>query len=201
MEKDVKSAKANPDPDPVAAALLGAVADRQTVTHDWQPLQELIAGVQVKEVKNVIKDNGYLTEIWREDWPLAPAHVGQVFQALIEPAGISAWHVHRTVTDRLFANHGLLKIVLYDARPDSSTHGSINVFRCGSARPMLIVIPAGVWHGVQNLSDAPALLLNLPDQPYRYETPDHWRLPQDTDRIPYSFTAGARPNSDDPGRI
>ncbi len=181
--------------------MLGAVADPQSVTHDWQSLQELIAGVEVKEVKNVVKDNGYLTEIWRQDWPLAPAHVRQVFQALIGPGGISAWHVHRTATDRLFANHGLLKIVLYDARPDSSTVGCINVFRCGSVRPMLIVVPFGVWHGVQNLSAEPALLLNLPDQPYRYEAPDHWRLPADTDRIPYSFVEGARPNCDDPGRI
>jgi len=201
MEKDVKLATTSSGLDPGAAAMLGAVADRQSVTHDWQSLQDLIAGVQVKEVKNVIKDNGYLTEIWREDWPLAPGHVGQVFQARIEAAGISAWHVHRTVTDRLFANHGLLKIVLYDARPDSATYRSINVFRCGSARPMLIVVPAGVWHGMQNLADTPALLLNLPDQPYRYETPDHWRLPANTDRIPYSFTGGARSDSDDPGRI
>lgn len=110
--------------------MLGAVADRQTVAHDWQPLQELIGGVQVKEVKNVIKDNDYLTEIWREDWSLAPAHVGQVFQALLEAARISAWHVHRTVTDRLFANQGLLKIVLYDARP--STYGCVNVFGAGA---------------------------------------------------------------------
>ena len=41
------------------------------------PLQELIAGVQVKEVKNVIKDNGYLTEIWREDWPLRRRRSGR----------------------------------------------------------------------------------------------------------------------------
>jgi dTDP-4-dehydrorhamnose 3,5-epimerase len=200
MEKDVNSPEPSSDLD-AAATLLGAAADRQTVTHDWQPLQDLIAGVQIKEVKNVIKDNGYLTEIWREDWPLSPTHVGQVFQALIGPDGISAWHVHREATDRLFANHGLLKIVLYDARPNSATSGRINVFRCGSARPMLIVIPAGVWHGVQNLSKEPALLLNLPDRPYRYEAPDHWRLPADTDRIPYSFNRSARPNSDDPGRI
>jgi len=201
MEKDVKRPRSCPDPEVPAAALLGAVADLQSVTHDWQPLQELIAGVQVKEVKSVVRDNGYLTEIWREDWPLAPAHVGQVFQAVIEPGGISAWHAHRKATDRLFANHGLLKVVLYDARPDSSTAGRVNVFRCGSVRPMLIVVPCGIWHGMQNLAATPALLLNLSDQPYRYEAPDHWRLPPDTDRIPYSFADGAQPNSDDPGRI
>lgn len=202
MEEDVKVSTSDPAASAPNGTFLGAAPDRQSVTDDWQSLQELIADVQVKEVKNVLKDNGYITEIWREDWPLGPAHVGQVFQALLEAGAISAWHVHRTATDRLFANHGQLKIVLYDARPDSATRGRVNVFRCGSARPTLIVVPGGVWHGVQNLGGAPALLLNLPDQPYRYDAPDHWRLPQDTDRIPYSFAAGATKSpSDDSGRI
>jgi dTDP-4-dehydrorhamnose 3,5-epimerase len=200
MEKDVMSASSSLDSATTIAATLGAVADGQSITQDWQSLQELIAGVQVKEVKNVIKDNGYLTEIWRDDWLLDPVHVGQVFQAVLEPGAISAWHMHRAAIDRLFANHGLLKIVLYDARPESPTHGRVNVFRCGSVRPMLIVVPAGVWHGAQNLAAVPAMLLNLPDRPYRYEAPDHWRLAADSERIPYSF--GRVPASgDDPGRI
>ena len=142
--------------------LLGSKRDAQSITRDWNLLRDAIAGVDVREVKNVLKDNGYLTEIWREDWGLRPARVAQVFQALIEPRGISAWHVHADATDRLFATHGRLKIVLYDARPDSASAGRVNVFHCGTARPMLIVVPPGVWHGVHNIGAAPALLLNLP---------------------------------------
>jgi dTDP-4-dehydrorhamnose 3,5-epimerase len=198
-----------PIPDPVpddavapsVGALQGAKRDAQSITRDWQLLREPIVGVDVREVKNVLKDNGYLTEVWREDWGLRPSTVAQVFQALIEPRGISAWHVHEHATDRLFANHGRLKIVLYDARADSASTGRINVFHCGSARPMLIVVPPGVWHGVHNVGAAPALLLNLPDHAYAYDAPDHWRLPPDTDRIPYSFTRASRPQRGDPGQF
>jgi len=186
---------------PGEGALDGCTRDEQSITRDWQPLQSLIDGVQVREVRNVAKDNGYLTEIWRDDWGIAPVAVAQVFQALLEPNAVSAWHVHRRATDRLFVNHGLVKIVLYDARAGSLTEQRVNVFRCGTIRPALIVVPPGVWHGVQNLGAAPALLLNLPDRAYEYESPDHWRLPPDTDRIPYSFAAGPRPNSEDPGRF
>lgn len=186
---------------PGEGMLPGATRDRQSITRDWQPLQPLISGVRVKEVAHVVKDNGYLTEVWRGDWDLGPPALAQVFQVLIEAHGVSAWHVHRRATDRLFACHGLLKIVLFDARRGSSTEGRVNVFRCGTPRPMLVVVPPGVWHGTQNLAADPALLLNLPDRAYAYEDPDHWRLPPDTDRIPYSFAAGARPNSEDPGRI
>ena len=85
--------------------LLGSKRDAPSVTSDWQVLREAIADVEVREVKNVLKDNGYLTEVWREDWKLQPSGVAQVFQALIEARGISAWHVHRQATDRLFASH------------------------------------------------------------------------------------------------
>ncbi len=181
--------------------LLGAKRDRQTITGDWTLLREPIAGVEIREVKNVLKDNGYLTEIWRDDWGLRPSAVAQVFQALIEPNGISAWHVHRYATDRLFASHGRLKIVLYDARSDSASSGRVNIFHCGTARPMLIVVPPGVWHGVHNVGAGTALLLNLPDRAYAYDAPDHWRLPPDTDQIPYSFTTAGSPQRGEPGGI
>ncbi len=185
---------------PRGGALRGAKRDAQSITADWQPLQPLIDGVVVREVRNVIKDNGYLTEVWREDWGLDALDVAQVFQVVLEPAAISAWHVHQHATDRLFANHGQLKLVLFDARAGSPTEGRINVFRCGTARPMLVVVPPGVWHGVQNIGASPGSLLNLPDRAYAYEAPDHWRVPPDSDQIPYSFATGPA-GTVDPGRI
>src|SRR6185312_831484 len=63
-------------------ALPGATRDRQSITRDWMPLQKLIDGVAVREVRNVPKDNGYLAEIWRADWRLDGA-VAHLFQALL----------------------------------------------------------------------------------------------------------------------
>lgn len=167
----------------------GAVRDRQSITSDWEFHRPLISGVAVKEVKNVPKENGVLTEVFRRDWQLDDKDVAQIFQVAIVPGGITAWHVHRITTDRLFANHGLIKIVLFDARTNSPTYGMVNEFRYGAQRPALITVPPGVWHGVQNLSAETSLLLNIVDIAYDYENPDHYRLPMDTDKIPYSFKA------------
>ena len=52
----------------------------------------------------------------------------------------------------------------------------------------MIVLPIGVWHGLQNLGSTDALVLNFPTRPYIYEDPDHWRLPMDTDQIPYVWS-------------
>ena len=167
--------------------LEGTVKDGKSITSDWEFERTLIDGVRVREIKNVPKENGMLTEIYRRDWELDEAEVGQVFQVQIVPGGITAWHVHQSTIDRLFVNAGILKIVLFDAREGSPTQNMINEFRHGLARPAIISVPPGVWHGVQNIGTVTASLLNIVDNPYRYENPDHWRLPQDTPLIPYSF--------------
>jgi dTDP-4-dehydrorhamnose 3,5-epimerase len=169
--------------------LPGSVKDKQSITADWQlTARSLIAGVRFHEIRNVIKGNGILTEIFRTDWNLGDQPVDQVFQVSLLPGGISAWHTHEVTTDRLFVSAGTARIVLYDAREGSSTHGCINEFRAAAERPMIVLIPPKVWHGVQCISAQPCLILNLVDRAYRYEDPDHWRVPQDSPEIPYRFT-------------
>src|SRR5437016_2217812 len=51
--------------------------------------------------------------------------------------------------------------------------------------PCLVMIPPGIWHGLQCLGNTDALLLNCPTEAYNYADPDHYRLPWDTPEIPY----------------
>lgn len=167
----------------------GATEDRQTTDASWEYVgRALIDGVVVREVRNVPKGNGMLTEIFRRDWfGEEDAHVDQAFQAVVESHCVSAWHAHAHTVDRLFVTSGTMRIVLYDSRNDSPTLGVVNEFLVGLHRPALIVVPPRVWHGVQNLSNRPGTILNLVDRAYRYEAPDHWRLPHDTLHIPFTF--------------
>lgn len=171
---------------PDEGLLDGCRRDPQSITSDWTPLRELLHGVVVREVRNVPKSNGLLTEVFRRDW-LPDAVVDHVFQVRLEPGAVSAWHSHRETVDRLFVTEGLMRIVLYDARSTSPSYQRLNELRFGLERPALVVVPPGVWHGVQNLTKRTATLLNLADRAYQYEDPDHWRLPHDTDRIPFRF--------------
>jgi dTDP-4-dehydrorhamnose 3,5-epimerase len=62
----------------------------------------------------------------------------------------------------------------------------------GDPRPAFLVVPTGVWHGLQNIGTTDALMLNFPTLPYDYADPDHWRLPFDSPEIPYTWqTRGA----------
>jgi dTDP-4-dehydrorhamnose 3,5-epimerase len=166
----------------------GAVKDAQSITAQWNASNmTLIAGVRLHEVKHVLKGNGSLTEIYRKDWQLDDLPVEQVFEVTMTPGDISAWHAHEHTTDRLFVTRGAMRIVLYDGRAGSPTQGLVNEFKLGEMRPALVVVPPQVWHGVQNIGDAPCTLLNLVDQAYCYEAPDHWRVAHDTPAIPYRF--------------
>ena len=167
---------------------LGFIKDKMSITTDWIPVnQTLIEGVQTKEIKNVIKTNGGLTEIWRKDWQLDSLPVSQIFQVSINPGEFSDWHIHEFTTDRIFVNGGAIKIVLYDPRKDSPTYGKINEFNIGVSRPMLISIPPKVCHAIQNICDKIGSVINIVDMAYNYEEPDHWRLPSNSDVIPYTF--------------
>jgi dTDP-4-dehydrorhamnose 3,5-epimerase len=110
-----------------------------------------------------------------------------VFQVVLDPGAVSAWHAHATTIDRLFVSTGLMRIVLYDARESSPTFGVLNEFRFGTIRPALVIVPPRVWHGVQNVALAASVVLNLVDRAYDYEDPDHWRVPNGTPEIPFVF--------------
>jgi dTDP-4-dehydrorhamnose 3,5-epimerase len=170
--------------------LKSATKDRQQVTGEWHKLQEGIEGVVVHEVRHVPRDHGVITEIYRPQWDPSGLPVVHIYQSRLFPAAIGAWSCHARTIDRLFINQGHVKVVLYDGREDSPTCGRVMELHAGDARPAFVVIPIGVWHGIQNLGASDALMLNCPSRAYDYEDPDHYRLPFDSPEIPYAWHAG-----------
>ena len=169
--------------------LAGAQKDPQIVTSDWQHVAPGIEGVIVREVLHVPRDHGVITEMFRPEWDPTGMPIVHVYQSRLYPGAIGAWSCHTKSIDRLFVNQGHLKVVLFDGREDSSTFGRVIELHAGDARPAFVVIPIGVWHGLQNLGTEDALVLNYPTRAYDYEDPDQWRLPYDTDQIPYRWRA------------
>jgi dTDP-4-dehydrorhamnose 3,5-epimerase len=168
--------------------LPGATKDGQLVDKEWRKLAPTLDGVLVREVRHVPRDHGIITEVFRPEWDPSGMPVAQVYQSRLFPGAIGAWSCHARTTDRLFVNQGHVKIVLYDDRDESQSRGRLVELHAGDARPSLVVIPPGVWHGLQNLGTTDALVLNCPTAAYNYEDPDHYRLPYDTPEIPYAWT-------------
>jgi dTDP-4-dehydrorhamnose 3,5-epimerase len=162
-----------------------ATKDSQTVTSDGRAAGiTTIAGVILREGRNVLTRSGSLLEVYRENWQELTMAPGQVNWVMLWPGGVTDWHRHLDQTDHICAVMGAVKLCLHDDREGSPTRGVSNVLRIGALSPYLVIVPPGVWHGFRNESGAPAGFINYFEKPYRHEDPDNWRLPPDTTAIP-----------------
>jgi len=161
--------------------------DRQTVNPDGTRIAALIDGVRMRAAVTQEDDRGTVTEILSAKWDFDDAPLVYVYQTTIRPHKIKGWVVHTEQDDRLFFSIGSVRVVLYDARENSRTNGMINELYYSPHNRGLLRIPRGVYHAIQNIGESEVLFINLPTQPYRHERPDKFRLPLDTDLIPYRF--------------
>jgi dTDP-4-dehydrorhamnose 3,5-epimerase len=161
--------------------------DIPTVSSDGTRLGPLIDGVLRRRAVTQIDERGTLCEILDGRWGIHPAPIVSVYQFTIRPGKIKGWHVHRLHDDRIFISRGEIKVVLFDARPESPTYELLNEIPRTDLERDLMVIPAGVFHAHQNVGSEDALLVSMPTRAYDHGDPDVWRLPIDTDEIPYQF--------------
>jgi dTDP-4-dehydrorhamnose 3,5-epimerase len=161
--------------------------DEQMVTPEGRPVASRIAGVKLRPAITHPDERGEVCEIFNPAWGFHEAPLVYAYQICIRPQRIKGWVVHREQDDRLFVSLGVVKIVLYDDRAGSTTHGMINEIHLGERNRGLITIPSGVFHALQNVGNVDAILVNLPTRPYNHANPDKLRLPLDTDQIPYRF--------------
>lgn len=146
----------------------------------------MIEGVKVKKLKVIPDERGRLMEILRNDDECFEKF-GQVYMTTSYPGVIKAWHYHKIQTDNVTCAHGMLKVVLYDDRDGSPTKGEVNEFFVGLYNPVLVTIPAGVYHGWKNIGESEAIAVSAPTEPYNYEQPDEYRLPYNDSKIPYNW--------------
>jgi dTDP-4-dehydrorhamnose 3,5-epimerase len=143
-----------------------------------------ISGVQVVELGNVITRSGWMTELFRTDWPAVGIAVRQINWVALNPGAVTDWHCHTGQTDHLIGVGGNIKLALWDGRKDSPTKGATDVFRLGAMRPLMVIVPSGVWHGLRNESGETAGYINVIDQLYAHANPDNWRLTPGANEIP-----------------
>lgn len=149
--------------------------------------QTRIHDVTATPLRRIPDERGWLMEILRADDPDLFEKFGQVYVSATYPGVVKAWHYHKTQVDFFACVAGMVKLVLVDTREDSPTRGAVNEFFIGDQNPMLVRVPNLVYHGWKCVGTAPALVVNVPTEPYRYSDPDEFRLePHGT--LPYDWT-------------
>ncbi len=147
---------------------------------------DVIQGVQVRPLRQIHDERGYLMEMLRSDWPEFETFA-QSYVTIGYPGIVKGWHYHKKQTDHFVVVHGTAKVVCYDNRPSSPTKGKVNEFFPGEKNPMLIKIPPLVVHGFKAVGGEPVYVVNFPTALYDYKEPDEFRIPQDSKDIPYDW--------------
>lgn len=147
----------------------------------------MIHGTQVKPLKVIPDERGRLMEIMRCDDEHF-SRFGQVYMTTAYPGVVKAWHYHHKQDDNFTVVKGMVKLVLYDRRPDSPTCGEIGEFFIGEHRPLLVHIPREVAHGFKAVGTEEAIIVNLVTEPYDYQNPDEFRIEPHGTEISYDWS-------------
>src|SRR3984893_8947588 len=165
-------------PDVVGSSDLFAKQSAVTVLGELRA--RAIHDVQVRPTRPVPHEDGHVTEVARASWDIIGEPIVQVHITTTFPGRVRAWGLHEASTDRLFVVRGLVSIVVYDGREDSTTYGQVNEFRVSERNPGLLVIPPNLYHGWKNIGVDEAFIINMPSEQYAYEGPDALDLPYDS---------------------
>jgi len=145
-----------------------------------------INGVKVISLKKIPDERGSIYHMLRSSDPHF-TKFGETYFSKIYKGAIKGWHIHKKITLNYCVVQGMVKIVLYDARDNSSTKGNIMELFIGDDNYVLVVIPSGVANGHKGITET-SLLTNVPDVPHdKLDADEMIRIdPYDND-IPYNW--------------
>ena len=143
-----------------------------------------VDGVVVFPLAQIRDDRGMVLHMLRADAPHFQAF-GEVYFSQVRAGTTKAWKRHLRMTQNLAVPVGEIKLVIYDDRAGSPTHGVAQEITTGTEHYALIRIPPLVWYGFKAAATGDALIANcasLPHDPGEVE-----RVAPDTVAIPYRW--------------
>jgi dTDP-4-dehydrorhamnose 3,5-epimerase len=163
------------------------VKDAQTVTEAGERIGPEIDGVVVRPLSTLADERGEICELYRPSWGVHPDPLVHAYLTSVRPGFVKGWVMHERQDDRIACLFGRMRWVLFDGREESRSAGVVMALTITERNRALLTIPAGVWHAVENAGESDAAFVNLPTRPYDHADPDKYRLPLDTDAIPFRF--------------
>ncbi|MEM7143549.1 MAG: dTDP-4-dehydrorhamnose 3,5-epimerase [Verrucomicrobiota bacterium] len=164
-----------------------ALKEEQSVTQTGSSVSTLAHGVSTHPIVTHHDERGSVGELYdpRWNWHADPL-ISSTF-VTIHPGKVKGWALHDVMEDRFALLSGKAEFVFFDDRDGSPTKGSISKIIISENDRQVIRVPTGLWHAVHNIGPNDVVIINFPTQPYQYEDPDKYRLPLNTDLIPYKF--------------
>ena len=150
----------------------------------------MIDGVKVVSLRQIPDERGTVMHMLKS----TDAHFtefGEIYFTTVYPGVIKGWHLHHQMTLNYACIVGAIKLVLFDEREGSPTHGEIMELCIGpEAQYALVQIPTDVWNGFQGLGANTSIVANCASRPHTLEHSE--RIDPLESHIPYDW--GVRPH-------
>jgi len=144
----------------------------------------MIDGVAVRPLRRIPDERGTIMHMLRADDPHFD-RFGEIYFSRVYPGVVKGWHRHRRMTLNYAVVTGMIKLVLYDDRPQSPTRDELTEIFIGDEQYALVTVPPLVWNGFKGLGTVPALVANCATEPH--DAAEIERLDPASPRIPYHW--------------
>lgn len=145
-----------------------------------------IHDVRITPLRRIADERGAVFHMLRAEDPVFE-RFGEIYFSLVYPGVVKGWHLHHRMTLNYAVPSGMVKLVLYDDRPQSPTRGTVQELHMGELNYVLVSIPPLIWNGFKGEGSAPALVANCatishdPQEverrdPFGAEVPYDWSL-------------------------
>ncbi len=148
-----------------------------------------IQGVEITPLTQIQDDRGRVMHMLRSP-SFDFAKLGEVYFSVVNPGFVKGWKKHKLMHQNYAVCTGQIKLVIYDDRVSSPTHGEIQEIVTGRDQFALIHLPPLVWYSHIGLSEEPAVIANCTTMPNM--DGEVVRLPVETSRIPYNWAEQRR---------
>lgn len=146
----------------------------------------MIDGVQIRPLRQIPDERGKIMHMLRRDADHF-TEFGEIYFSTINSGAIKGWHIHQQMTLNYAVVYGMIKLVLYDDRDGSPSHGEIMEIFSGQDNYCLVTVPPLVWNGFKGIGREPAIVANCatiahdPDEidrmdPFSKKIPYDWNL-------------------------
>lgn len=125
----------------------------------------MISGVLVVPLRQIPDERGKIMHMLRCDAPHFE-RFGEIYFSVSYPGVIKGWHRHKTMVLNYAVVSGMIKLVLYDDRADSSARGEVMELFVGEDNYCLVKIPPGVINGYKTIGVKPSILANCATEPH-----------------------------------
>lgn len=144
----------------------------------------MIDGVKIKPLSKISDERGMILHMLRCDDPDFE-EFGEIYFSTAYPGVVKGWHEHSRQVQNYAVIQGMIKLVLYDARPDSPTFKELMEIFTGEDNYQLIRIPTGVVNGFKAIGTTTAIVANCATIPH--EPDEIIRYDPLGDKVPYDW--------------